>query len=160
MKAVPDQFSVIAAELPGGQMVLSVTGEVDVATAAVLDRVITSLDDGAERVVVDMSRVSFIDSTGSLTLTEIRRRLRQAGRELLVVDPSPFVSRVLAMTGTADLVRPIASIPAHATVPTSVTAPAVPASVTAPAASAPASVTAPAASVPAASWVPARWDLG
>jgi len=159
VKAVPDQFSVIAAELPGGQMVLSVTGEVDVVTAAVLDRVITSLDDGAERVVVDMSRVSFIDSTGSLTLTEIRRRLRQAGRELLVVDPSPFVSRVLAMTGTADLVRPIASIPAHATVPTSATV-RIPASVTAPAASAPASVTAPAASVPAASWVPARWDLG
>ncbi len=104
MKAVPDHFSVTATELPDGQMVLSVRGEVDIATAPILDRVIASLDDGADSVVLDMSQVSFIDSTGGLALIEVRRQLRQAGRELLVADPSPLVARVLSMTGAEDLV--------------------------------------------------------
>lgn len=83
---------------------LSVRGEVDMATAPMLDRLISSLDDGASQVVVDMSRVSFIDSTGAMALLEIRRQLSQAGRKLLIANPSPFVDRVLRLTGAGALV--------------------------------------------------------
>lgn len=103
MTPVPADFSVTATEVAGGQ-VLSVCGEIDIATAPILDRVIASLDDGAQSVVVDMSRVSLIDSSAALTLLEVRRLLRQAGRELLIADPSPFVAKVLEMTGMRDLV--------------------------------------------------------
>ncbi len=84
-------------------MVLSVQGEVDVVTAPVLNRLIASLDDGAPRVVVDMSGVTFIDSSGVGALIEVRRHLHQAGREMLVEAPSPFVARVLDLTDAEDL---------------------------------------------------------
>ncbi len=105
MRSAPEAFSVTTADLGGGHIVLSVRGEVDLATAPILDRLIGSLHHGAHRVVIDMSGVSFIDSTGAWTLVEVRRQLRQAGRDLLVEDPSPFVAKVLDLTGTADLVR-------------------------------------------------------
>jgi anti-sigma B factor antagonist len=60
--------------------VLEVGGEVDVYTAPRLrDRLTELVDAGSRNVVVDLSRVDFLDSTGLGVLVGTMRRLRAVG---------------------------------------------------------------------------------
>lgn len=92
----------------GGQDVLVVTGDVDLATApelvAAADLLSRSEPDGALR--LDLSGVTFLDSTGIGALLEIRRAAASAGTEVLVVGRSAAVDRVFAVAGITDLFAP------------------------------------------------------
>ena len=60
--------------------VLEVGGEVDVYTAPRLrERLIELIDGGARKVVVDLGRVDFLDSTGLGVLVGALKRLRAVG---------------------------------------------------------------------------------
>src|SRR3712207_4022983 len=64
----------------GEHTVLEVGGEVDVYTAPRLrERLIELVDGGARKVVVDLSGVDFLDSTGLGVLVGALKRLRAAG---------------------------------------------------------------------------------
>jgi anti-anti-sigma factor len=73
--------------------VLEVSGEVDVYTAPGLrERLIEVIDAGGRRVVVDLGRVDFLDSTGLGVLVGALKRLRAAGGTLaLVCDKEPLL---------------------------------------------------------------------
>ncbi len=53
--------------------------------------------ESACHVVLDMSQVSFIDSTGLGLLVRTDRRLSAAGRRLVLLRPHPNVQRVLSV---------------------------------------------------------------
>ena len=55
--------------------------------------------DPAATVLVDMSAVTFIDSTGLGMLVGASRRMRAAGGDLRLTDPSPRVLIVIELTG-------------------------------------------------------------
>ena len=60
--------------------VLEVGGEVDVYTAPRLrERLVELVEGGARKVIVDLSRVEFLDSTGLGVLVGALKRLRAAG---------------------------------------------------------------------------------
>ncbi len=82
---------------------LRVTGEVDLAVAApLLDAILsTGLAGDLAALGVDMSRVTFLDSTGIATLVEARNRLAEHGIVLQVLEPAPSVRRVLALAGVS-----------------------------------------------------------
>lgn len=61
--------------------------------------------DGSSDVKIDMSRVSFCDSTGLRALLIAHRQLKALGRDLAVVDPSVQVARLLDLTGLNELIR-------------------------------------------------------
>ena len=83
--------------------VLRVFGEIDVATAPALRDPLLALADGASPfAVVDMSDVSFIDSTGLSALVTARKRLRAEGCELRLVIDRPNVRKVFDVTGLSD----------------------------------------------------------
>ena len=66
--------------------VLEVGGEVDVYTAPRLrERLVELVEAGARSVVVDLSRVEFLDSTGLGVLVGALKRLRAAGGNLALV---------------------------------------------------------------------------
>ncbi len=56
-------------------------------------------------VVVDLSGLSFMDSSGISALVTARNHLAQAGNELLLTRPAPIVKRALEVVGLASWVH-------------------------------------------------------
>ncbi|PSK99343.1 anti-sigma B factor antagonist [Murinocardiopsis flavida] len=75
-------------------------GEIDLYTAPQLhSRLVDSLDDGARRLVVDLSRVDFCDSTGMNVLLSAMKRARERDGEFELAAPRPAVMKILQVTG-------------------------------------------------------------
>lgn len=89
----------IVATLVDGRSVLTVCGELDVLTAEDLRRRIAEVADGDVR--LDLSGVSFIDSSGLAAVIEEHLRLRAGHRHLSVAGRSPVVQRVLDLSGVS-----------------------------------------------------------
>ncbi len=90
----------------GNTVTLAVTGEVDVSNASELraqaDAVLA--DGFAGELVVDLSQVPYIDSTGIGVLVGAAHRAQEAGASLAVANPQKNVERVLGLLGvSADL---------------------------------------------------------
>jgi anti-anti-sigma factor len=81
--------------------VLVVSGEIDAHSAPVLESRLGAAPNG--NVVLDMSGVSFIDSSGLRVLVTEQQRRVAAGQQFAVVDPSVSVQRLFAMVGLAEL---------------------------------------------------------
>ena len=83
-----------------GETVLSAAGELDVNTAPELREHLARLaGDGARRIVVDLTDVSFIDSTGLGVLVGVLKRVLQHNGELLLQRPRPAARKVFDITG-------------------------------------------------------------
>jgi anti-anti-sigma factor len=72
----------------------AIKGELDLSAVAELDAWLASLGDGP--ISVDLSGVTFLDSSGLRSLLNARRR----NPGLRVVDPSAVVTRLLEITST------------------------------------------------------------
>lgn len=82
-----------------GTTVLSVAGELDVSAAPVLSEKLNELiRTGTGDVVVDLKRVSFVDSTGLAVLLNGLRRLTRARRRMAVVIGNSAVRRAFEVT--------------------------------------------------------------
>jgi anti-sigma B factor antagonist len=91
----------------GFRRVLNVAGEVDVGTAptlvAALEAALTSWE---REIWVDLTGVTFMDSSGLHALMEIRDRLQRDGRRFAVIAPRGPVRRVLELTAL-DRILPV-----------------------------------------------------
>ena len=84
----------------GGVPVVSVTGEIDVATAPELrEHLQRQVAAGASTVVVDLLDVSFLDSTALGVLVGVLKRCREAGGDLRLVIAQPRILKVFEITG-------------------------------------------------------------
>lgn len=84
----------------GSWSVLSVSGEVDVATAPRLrERLVALVGEGRTRIVVDLERVDFIDSTGLGVLVGALKRVRTNDGDLALVCTGPRILKVFEITG-------------------------------------------------------------
>jgi anti-sigma B factor antagonist len=83
-----------------GYVVVSVEGEIDVYTAPQLrERLIELIDQGYYRIVVDLSRVEFLDSTGLGVLVGGLKRSRGHDGDLALVCSHPRIMKVFEVTG-------------------------------------------------------------
>jgi len=90
----------MTASSAGGQTVLEVQGEVDLHSAAQLaDRLTEILGSGQQSVVVDLSPVSFLDSTGLGALVTARNQAQQTGATLRLVCTSERLLKLFRITG-------------------------------------------------------------
>ena len=98
-------FAADCATDAAGHDLLIVSGDVDLATAPELVAAADAcLGPGATRPLrLDLSAVTFIDSTGISALLEIRHAAARAGVEVVVVGQSAVVDRVLSVVGITDL---------------------------------------------------------
>jgi anti-sigma B factor antagonist len=83
----------------GGCAVIVASGEIDLYTSPGLhDALLLAATQASDRVVVDLSAVTFIDSTGLGLLVAALTRARSAGRSMCLVGPTGLVIRVLRVT--------------------------------------------------------------
>ena len=82
-----------------GTKVLDVTGEIDVYTAPQFrDAVNTVINSGQKHLVVDMTNVTYMDSSGFGALLSATRRLRPQGGTVNLVKVSSAIDRILTIT--------------------------------------------------------------
>lgn len=109
----------------GEWAVVSVTGELDMATAPALATALDSLIEGGHvQVVVDLSGVSFIDSTGLSVLGSRLRKARASGGRLPVVVTESNLLRVFRITGLHEMFPVVASVDEATSAPAGTDAPA------------------------------------
>ena len=86
---------------------VTLDGECDLNTGRQLRDVLTSeVSRGAQRLIVDLSALAFMDSTGMQVLLSIRAVLAVRDGTLVLVAPQPVVARILELTG-ADQIIPV-----------------------------------------------------
>lgn len=84
----------------GDAVVVAVAGELDALAAPQLDEHLTDLvAESPGVVVVDLTEVEFLDSTGLGVLIKALTGLRENGGELSLVATSPRILKVLSITG-------------------------------------------------------------
>jgi anti-sigma B factor antagonist len=83
--------------------VVSVTGELDIATAeqayTFISDVIDAWEPGPAPVSIDLSGLTFCDAAGLGVLARIARHARQAGRQLRLTAARPSLLKIMRITG-------------------------------------------------------------
>jgi anti-sigma B factor antagonist len=93
-------FSVGDEEIDDTTHVVNVAGEVDLYSAPELkEHVLTAIESGKSRIVVDLSEATFIDSTTLGVLVGARKRLREHDGVLAVVCADADKLALFEMTG-------------------------------------------------------------
>lgn len=106
-----DELFQVKVREQAGASVVSAEGEVDVSTAPALRQRLYELPESA-KVVVDLSEVTFLDSTGLGVLVAALKRVREsdAGGDLRLVVTRPQVSKVLEVTGLSTVFSVFSSL--------------------------------------------------
>jgi anti-sigma B factor antagonist len=88
-----------------GIPVVRAHGEVDVSTAPALRAELMSIAEDSPKVVVDLSDVTFLDSTGLGVLIAAMKRFRDSstGGHLHLVVTRPHIQKVLEVTGLTSI---------------------------------------------------------
>jgi anti-sigma B factor antagonist len=101
--AAPVPFGV-AVSVHGTTTMIALRGEWDLAQAPRMRGAISdALQRSSECVVLDLSRLSFIDSTGVRGVVELHKRCEQQNVHLVIVPGPRAVQRVFALLGLTEI---------------------------------------------------------
>lgn len=96
-------FAVHSREV-GAATVIAVSGELDIHTAPDLTEVLSPAIAAGQPVIVDLTDVTFMDSSGLSVFVTALKRAREAGTTLVLVVSEPRVMRVFSITGIDTLI--------------------------------------------------------
>jgi len=105
-----DALTLVRRDEPGAN-VLEAGGELDLGSAARLAAAVGAAAQAARpRVVIDLSRLEFCDSTGLRALMGATREVEvRGGRLVLVAPPGSPIERLLELTGVAEFLPAVAT---------------------------------------------------
>jgi anti-anti-sigma factor len=93
----------------GGRAILTLAGELDMASSELLEQALARVDRaGAAMLVLDLQQLKFIDSTGLRVILTALERCRERGQEFAITPGSEQVQRLLSVTGVAEHLPTIA----------------------------------------------------
>ena len=96
----PVQLELTCRTGANGYQIVSVTGELDIATAEQAYSYISEVIDGRPApVTVDLSGLTFCDASGLGALARIARHARQKGRQLMLTSARPSLMKIMRITG-------------------------------------------------------------
>lgn len=95
----------VDARRDAGRSVLSLSGELDLATVPTLrEAALGELDEPeSSGIVLDLEHLTFVDSTGLGCFIELRNHARALGKSLVLDAVPPAARRTLAIAGLAGL---------------------------------------------------------
>jgi anti-sigma B factor antagonist len=94
------EFGIEDRRISADTHVVAVTGEIDLFTAPEFKaRMSRPIDDGVDRVIVDLSATTFIDSSSLGVLIGAHRRLKQRDGSLVVVCDNEAIVKTFKITG-------------------------------------------------------------
>jgi anti-sigma B factor antagonist len=99
---VEEDFGIVE-QRGDGSVTLSVTGEIDVATAPALRERIDGVIEAGVVLVVDLLGVSFLDSTALGVLIAAHKRCEESGTVLRIVVSEPRLVKIFEITGLTEL---------------------------------------------------------
>jgi anti-anti-sigma factor len=105
----PQEFSIRTAS-EGDAYVVAASGEVDLSTASELGHALEAAPAGSRHVVVDLTEVAFLDSSGINVLLTGQRTLAEAGVGFRVVAPAGPVRRIFELTQLVDALGVVDSV--------------------------------------------------
>jgi anti-anti-sigma factor len=83
----------------GGHMTVSLKGELDLSSVGKVEEELERVEkDGPSVLVLDLSQLSFLDSTGLRAVVTADERARSNGRRLVIIRGPDPVQRVFAIT--------------------------------------------------------------
>jgi anti-anti-sigma factor len=91
------------------RVVLSVRGELDLASAPVLEREIEAVERDSPALVLDLEDLEFIDSTGLRVILAAHEHSHKQGQEFAVTRGSRQIQRLLDITRVGEHLRIIES---------------------------------------------------
>jgi anti-sigma B factor antagonist len=102
----------ISTELLDGVLVARLEGELDMSNAAELGSVITGrMTNDALGLVLDFTKVSYMDSTGVNVLFQLRESLARRGQELRLVLPADSpIGKVISIVGLPEVIGVTATL--------------------------------------------------
>jgi anti-sigma B factor antagonist len=99
-RATDSALLLIEEPLEPSGIVLTASGELDIATAPLLRAPLNAaIDAGVRRIIVDLLGLTFLDSVALAALLQIRRRLGHDGRMAVVVAPDSYVRLIFEVAG-------------------------------------------------------------
>jgi anti-anti-sigma factor len=85
---------------PGQPRFIRLAGRIDASAAPLVQRTVRgAIERGAGQVIIDLSDVTFLSSSGLRVLLLLARELRQQGGSLRLCSPRPQVAEVFHLTG-------------------------------------------------------------
>jgi anti-sigma B factor antagonist len=97
-----------------GHAVVALRGELDLADAVAVAAALTALAAREPAIIVDLTGLEFIDSSGVAALARGRSRAWQSGGDLVLAAPQQKVIRILAITRLTDPFSVYATVEAAA----------------------------------------------
>ena len=99
-RAEPAQLELSTRTGANGYQIVSVTGELDIATAELAYSYLSEVIDGRPApVTVDLSGLTFCDASGLGMLARAARYARQKGRQLMLASARPSLMKIMRITG-------------------------------------------------------------
>ena len=103
---LPEEMRVTVARVGRETHVATVTGELDLAVAADLrERLWPFAQEDTRTLIVDLSGVTFVDSTSLGAIAATAQQLRSHGGELVVATDDPRLRHLLEITGLLGVLR-------------------------------------------------------
>lgn len=94
----------------GATAVVDLAGDIDLnASSSLQQQLLRSLDRGPERVVINLARVGYMDSSGVATLVKLLSRTRKLGVELLLARMNDRVRSIFEITRLDSVFRIVAT---------------------------------------------------
>ena len=91
-------LAIDTAQLPD-RLCVKLYGELDGASAPLLrDRLASFISEPLGDLIIDLSDLTFLDSSGLALFVTMHKQLERAGQRLVLVGPTPMARRVLEIT--------------------------------------------------------------
>ena len=92
-------FSLTVGQLAPDVICVGLSGELDISRALLLEQELRAVESAQPAcIVIDLSELDFVDSSGLARLMAARRRAERASWRLLVVQGSEVVQRLLSLS--------------------------------------------------------------